>query len=193
MMKNIFLSLITIGVLLTSCGEDNVGENITNDNVDAENIENIGLEDMNEFTLVKYGLDLSIMLPEVASSTGASIEPAVKHDDGDYLWFLDIGNHFHLIIEDYGKEQNKVADEKKRLDGLSKIFMIDYTLDEPSLIMYKRELQEDQGGKTSYHCYGETSVDGYTIVLKSSDDGSHKPVINDMVTTIKSAKELKKS
>ena len=192
-MKNIFLSLTIIGVLLASCGGDNTGENENNENIDVENIQNIGLEDMNEFTLVKYGLNLSIMLPEVASSTGASIEPTVKHDEGDYLWFLDIGNHFHLVIEDYGKEKNKVADEKKRLEGLSKIFMIDYTIDEPGLIMYKRELQEDQGGKKSYHCYGETIVDGYTIILRSSDDGSHKPVINDMVTTIKSAKELKNS
>ncbi len=193
MMKNIFLSLIAMGVLLASCGGDDTGENTTDETVDSENIENIGIEDMNEYSLTPHGLNLSIMLPEVASSTGASIEPTVKHDEGDYLWFLDIGNHFHLIIEDYGKEQNKVGDEKKRLEGLSKIFMIEYIMDEPGLIMYKRELHEDQGGKTSYHCYGETTVEGYTIILRSSDDGSHKPVINDMVTTIKSAKELKNS
>ena len=179
-----------MGILLASCGGDDGGENTTDENIDANNIENIGMEDMNEFTLTDHGLNLSLMLPEVASSTGASIEPTVKHDDGDYLWFLDIGNHFHLVIEDYGKEKNKVADEKKRLEGLSKIFKIEYTTDEPSFIMYKRELQEDQGGKTTYHCYGETTVDGYTVILRSSDDGSHRPVINDMLTTIKSAKEV---
>lgn len=184
---------MTMGVLLASCGGDNTGEDATDNTVDSDNIENIGIEDMNEFSLTPHNLKLSIMLPEVASSTGASIEPTVKHEEGDYLWFLDIGNHFHLVIEDYGKEQNKVADEKKRLDGLSKIFKIEYTIDEPGIIMYKRELHEDQGGKASYHCYGETTVDGYTIVLRSSDDGSHKPVINDMVTTIKSAKEIANS
>ena len=192
-MKNIFLSLFTATFLLMSCGGESTDETNTDEVIENSEMENIGMVDMNEFSLAPYGLNLSLMLPEVASSTGASIEPTVKHDDGDYLWFLDIGNHFHLIIEDYGKEQNKVADEKKRLDGLSKIFIIEYVIDEPNAIMYKRELHEDQGGKKTYHCYGTTTVDGYTIVLRSSDDGSHKPVINDMITTIKSAKDLKAS
>ena len=192
-MKNIFLSLIAAGLLLVSCGGENTDGTEGSENNENNEIENLGVEGMNEFSLVPYDLNLSIMLPEVASSTGASIEPTVKHDDGDYLWFLDIGNHFHLVIEDFGKEQNKVAGEKKRLADLEKIFKIEYTIDEPGIIMYKRELHEDLGGKPSYHCYGETTVDGYTIVLRSNDDGGHKPVINDMVTTIKSAKELKKS
>jgi hypothetical protein len=192
-MKNLFLSAGVAGMMLTACGGGDTG--VTDPNQVAENvdIENIGMAEMNEFSLANYGLNLSLMLPEVASSTGASIEPVVMHDDGDYLWFLDIGNHFHLIIEDYGKEQNKVADEMKRLEGLSKIFQIEYTMDEPNIIMYKRELHEDQGGKTSHHCYGSTTVDGYTIILRSSDDGSHKPVIQDMVNTIKSAKEIVKA
>tara|TARA_R110002096_G_C14321687_1_gene700463 strand:+ start:151 stop:729 length:579 start_codon:yes stop_codon:yes gene_type:complete len=192
-MKNVFLSLIAAGFLLTSCGGDNPEGTDGNDNIENNDVNDLGVEGMNEFSLVSYGLNLSVMLPEVASSTGASIEPTVTHDDGDYLWYLDIGNHFHLVIEDFGKEQNKVAGEKKRLADLSKIFKVEYTIDEPGIIMYKRELHEDQGGKASYHCYGATTVDGYTIVLRSNDDGGHKPVINDMVTTIKSAKELKKS
>ncbi len=192
-MKNLFLSAIIAGMVLTACGGNETEGADQNEVVEDVDIENIGMVEMNEFSLANYDLNLSIMLPEVQSSTGASIEPVVMHDEGDYLWFLDIGNHFHLIVEDYGKEQNKIADEKKRLADLSKIFQIEYTIDEPNIIMYKRELHEDQGGKTSYHCYGSTRVDGYTIVLRSSDDGSHKPVIQDMVNTIKTAKEIVKT
>ncbi len=186
-MKNIFLSFLVAGMLAISCGSDTDPD--STENVDTE-IETIGMEDMNQFSLASEGLNLSFMLPEVASSTGASIEPSVQHDDGDYLWFVDIGNHFHLVIEDFGKEKNKIVNEKKRLKDLENIFVIDYQVDEENVIMYKRELHEDLGGKPSYHCYGVTTVDGYTIVLRSSDDGGLKPVINDMVTSIKSAKEI---
>jgi hypothetical protein len=183
------LSFLILGFLFFSCGSDtskqdeNSGENTE--------VEVIGESDMNQISLSDYGLNMSLMLPEVASSTGNSIEPSITHEDGDYFWFLDIGNHFHLVIEDYGKETNKVAEKKKELDGLKDIFVVEYIIDEPNLIMYKRTLHEGQGGKPSYHCYGETTIDGYTFVLHSADEGGLKPVIEDMVTTIKSAKEIK--
>ena len=56
--------------------------------------------------------------------------------------------------------------------------------------MYKRELHEGQGGKPTYHCYGQTVVDGYTYVLRSQQDGSMRPIIEDMVKTIRSAKQM---
>jgi hypothetical protein len=189
-MKTIhLLSSLILGLLIFSCG-DNASENDENNDENIE-VEVIGESDMNQISLSDYGLNMSLMLPEVASSTGNSIEPSITHEDGDYFWFLDIGNHFHLVIEDYGKETNKVAEKKKELDDLKDIFIIEYIIDEPNLIMYKRTLHEGQGGKPSYHCYGETTVDGYTFVLHSADEGGLKPVIEDMVTTIKSAKEIK--
>lgn len=183
------VSILILGFFIYSCGgDDSKKDEETNDNTE---MEVIGEADMNQISLSDYGLNMSLMLPEVASSTGNSIEPSITHDDGDYFWFLDIGSHFHLVIEDYGKETNKVAEKKKELDGLKDIFVVEYEIDEPNLIMYKRTLHEGQGGKPSYHCYGETTVGGYTFVLHSADEGGLKPVINDMVTTIKSAKEIK--
>ena len=187
-MKRFFLLPAMFLVFLTSCGgSDEHTEEIT-DNP----IEELDYSDMNEMSLKEHGLNMSIMLPEVASSTGASIEPKVEHDDGDYLWHIKIGTRFHLIIEDFGKEKNKVAGEKARLDDLNKIFVTEYLTDEPNFIMYKRTLHEDQGGKPSYHCYGETTIDGYIYVLRSQEDGSLKPIIEDMMKTIKSAKPLTK-
>ncbi|MGV6862364.1 MAG: hypothetical protein ACWA41_11370 [Putridiphycobacter sp.] len=181
--------LIFASFILFSCGGENNSDENTDENT--SEMEVIGESDMNEMNLSDQGLNMSFMLPEVASSTGASIEPTITHDDGDYFWFLDIGNHFHLVIEDYGKEKNKVAEKKKELEGLKDIFVIEYKIDEPNLIMYKRSLHEGQGGKATYHCYGETTIDGYTYVLHSSEDGGLKPVIDDMVTTIRSVKEVK--
>lgn len=185
-MKKIWILAILPTLFLMSCGGS--GENTdetTNNQIDTANYD---FTDMNEMSLKSVGLNIQIMLPEVASSTGASIEPMVEHDDGDYLWHVKIGNRFHLVIEDFGKETNKVSNEKKRLDDLNKIFVVEYLVDEPTLIMYKRTLHEGQGGKASYHCYGEITIDGYTYVLRSHEDGSLKPIIDDMVKTIRSAK-----
>ena len=168
-----------------TCGGEGDGESTDGDSTTTE----LTFEDMNEISLKEHGLNMCIMLPEVASSTGAAIEPQVEHDEGDYLWDVKIGSRFHLIIEDFGKEKDKVANEKKRLKDLEKIFAIEYITDDPKLIMYKRTLHEGQGGKPSYHCYGETVIDGYTYILRSQEDGSLKPIIEDMEKTIQSAKE----
>ncbi len=175
-------------LLLTACG----GSGETTETTDATDTSTVDFSDMDEMSLESEGLNMQIMLPNVASQTGASIEPTIEHFDGDYLWDVKIGPQFHLIIEDFGKEQNKVSEEKKRLDGLQRIFVTEYIIDEPKLIMYKRELHEGQGGKTTYHCYGETTVDGYTYVLRSHEDGNFKPIIEDMVKTIRSAKQIAK-
>lgn len=188
MKKVLFFGALSLLVLSACGGAGENGEN-TENGVDTANVD---FSDMNEMSLASEGLNMQIMLPNVASQTGASIEPSVEHDEGDYLWNVKIGPQFHLIIEDFGKEQNKVSEEKKRLEGLGDIFIISYEIDEPKLIMYKRELHEGQGGKTTYHCYGETTVDGYTYVLRSQEDGNFKPIIEDMVKTIRSAKQIEK-
>jgi hypothetical protein len=86
-----------------------------------------------------------------------------------------------------------VASEKKRLADLSNIFTFEFLVDEPKLIMYRRSLHEGQGGKTTFHCYGEVEVEGYNYVLRSAEEGSLKPIIEDMVKTIRSAKPIAKS
>jgi hypothetical protein len=153
----------------------------------------LDFSDMDEISIVPQGLNMKLMLPSVASSTGASIDPKITHDEGDYLWYITIGPRFELIIEDFGKESNKVSEEKNRLGKLAGIFDIEFIVDEPSLIMYKRTLHEGQGGKASYHCFGELMIDGYNYVLRSEDEGALKPIIEDMVMTIRSAKPVSES
>lgn len=185
-MKRFILFSFAATLLLTACG----GPDDSDGTIDGENLDTLDYSGMNEMSLKDHGLNMKIMLPEVASSTGASIEALVEHDDGDYLWHVKIGTRFHLVIEDFGKEKDKVANEKARLADLEKIFIVEYLVEEPTLVMYKRTLHEEQGGKPSFHVYGETTVDGYTYVLRSQEDGSLKPIIDDMMKTIKSAKSV---
>ena len=185
-MKRFFLIPLAASLFLVSCGgsEDPIDET-----TDSEVDSSLEYSEMNEMSLKSHGLNMQFMVPDVASSTGAALEPQVLHEDGDYMWDVKIGKHFHMVIEDYGKEKDKVKNEKARLADLDKIFVTEYLTDEPNIIMYKRTLHEDQGGKPSYHVYGETLIGGYTYILRSEDEGSLKPIIEDMLLTIKSAKE----
>lgn len=187
-MRKLFSFGVVFMLVFSSCNGDN--KNGENDAMDSSDSTALSFEDMNEISLMEYGLNMTLMLPEVASSTGASIEPKISHEEGDYVWTIAIGSRFELIIEDYGKEKDRVVNEKKRLEDLASIFDVEILKDEPNLIMYKRTLHEGQGGKPSYHCYGEILIDGYTFILRSNDEGSLRPIIEDMVKTIQSAKVL---
>ncbi|WP_070138374.1 hypothetical protein [Crocinitomix algicola] len=186
-MKNTVFALLITPILLSACGgaaDDHTEENVKTDTV------SLDFSDMKAFSFEDYGLDLEVLLPQVESSTGNSIDPTVDHEDGDYLWYLSIGPRFNLVVEDFGKDFDKVKNEKDRLDDLSDIFVVEYLVDEPNLIMYRRTLHKDQGGTKSYHCYGEVKIGDYNYVLKSQDEGGLKPIIEDMVMTIRSAKSL---
>ncbi len=187
MKKAIILGSLILTLLVGCGGSESTEGDTTNGeaNMTAEDF-----VDMNEISLSEHGLNMQLMLPEVASATGSSIDPKIEHDQGDYLWYVSIGPRFQLIIEDFGKEKEKVNEEKKRLGELGSIFEIEYLTDESNLIMYRRTLHEGQGGKPSYHCYGEVEIDGYKYVLRSEQDGSLKPIIEDMVKTIRSAKPV---
>lgn len=186
-MKKLIVLAAFLPFLMVSCGGDATDGSDNDSNSDSLAL---SFDDMNEISLADEGLNLSLMLPEVASSTGNSIDPQIEHEEGDYLWYLTIGPRFELIIEDYGKEKNKTVNEKKRLLELAKIFDYEFIVDEQKLIMYQRTLHEGQGGKKTYHCYGELTIEGYTYVMRSEDEGALRPIIEDMVKTIRSAKPV---
>jgi len=188
-MRKFLTALIVFGGLVFSC---------TNAKDDSHMVENKNNEhgyveldsfEMNEISLLDYDLNMSLMVPIIGSASGTEIKPEIIHDDGDYLWYINIGKYFHLVIEDYAKEFNKVTTEKKRIAAKKDIFKVEYIIDRNNLIFYKRNLLADQGGKSTFHCYGEIRIDGYNFVLRSEKSGSYQPIIQDMVTTIKSAKK----
>ena len=188
MMKIIILSFLAV-IILLSCRNDGKSSSEIETQVNSVDTTYIDLDsaDMQSISLSDYNLNLTLMVPIVATASGTEIEPEIEHVDGDYLWFINIGEHFRLVIEDYAKEFHKVLLHQKRLEEQKSVFTVTYLQKEPHLVFYKRELVDNNGGLPSYHCYAEIEVDGYNFVLRSETYGGYEQVIRDMVTSIKTA------
>lgn len=185
-----FFTLLTLSIfVIPSCGGDESNE--TEEQEKATQEEKVDVSDMSSLNMKEHGLDITIMLPSVSSSTGASIEPNITHEMDGFRWEVSLGEKFVLIIEDYAKEENLIAEEKKRIEGYD-FFNIEYLVEEDQMIMYKRELPDGAGGDASYHVYGVKKLNGSNIVFRSVDDGFLKPIVEDMVRTIKSAESNEK-
>lgn len=152
-----------------------------------------------KFNLKDYGLNATIMLPDETANIGASTRPEVKHDEDGFKWEIEVGPNFHLIIDDFGEEKNKVADKKRKLKELD-IFETKFLVDEKDFIIYESTLKVD-GEKASpitdpkphvsYHVYGQKVIDGYTYVFRSREEGYQKNIIDLMAKSIKSVQEVK--
>lgn len=187
------LVIFSLASFLFSCNDaESETESIETDlnNIDYSEFEGKSLKD--------YGIPALIMLPDQTSNIGAAIEPEILHEEGDFKWEINIGPNFTMKIEDYGNEKNMVQEEKDRLARI-KFYSVEYLVDEPDLIMYKRTLNYSDKAAGSeavgaehitYHCYGTSEVDGITYVLRSRDEGYHKPIIETMVKTVKSLEKL---
>lgn len=166
-------------------------------------IENIDddLYEFREFNLQNYGLKATIMLPDETANIGASTRPEVKHDEDGFKWEIEVGPNFHLIIDDFGEEKDKVGEKKKSLIALD-IFETKFLVDEKDFIVYESTLKVE-GEKSSpitvakphvaYHVYGQKMIDGYTYVFRSREEGYPRNIIDLMAKSIKSVKELKKN
>ena len=152
-----------------------------------------------KFNLKGFGLNATIMLPDETANIGASTRPEVKHDEDGFKWEIEVGPNFHMIIDDFGEEKNKVADKKRKLKELD-IFETKFLVDEKDFIIYESTLKVD-GEKASpitdpkphvsYHVYGQKVIDGYTYVFRSREEGYQKNIIDLMAKSIKSVQEVK--
>jgi hypothetical protein len=186
---------ILLSALLFSCGGEPTA---TTEELEID-INNIDYSEFEGKSLKDVGIPALIMLPDQTSNIGAAVEPEIIHVDGDFKWEIIVGPNFTMRIEDYGNEKNMVQNEKERL-GRIKFYTVEYLIDQPDLIMYKRTLNysekaaKDSGSvgaeHITYHCYGEKEIDGITYILRSRDEGFHKPIIETMVKTIKSLEKL---
>jgi len=194
-MKNVGFITFLVVLTLWSCTTDaaeKVNINTPDTPIEADFSE-LDTSDMQSISLLAYDLSLSIKVPIVATATGAEIQPEIIHDDGDYLWYVKIGEHFNLVIEDYANEFGKVLKHQKDLEAQTSVFKVTYIEKSPSLIFYKRELVNENGGLPTYHCYGEIEIDGYNYVLRTESFGAYEIVVKDMVQSIKTAKPIKQA
>jgi len=186
---------ILLSVLTFSCG----GESVANPEELEMDINNIDYTEFEGKSLKEHGIPALIMLPDQTSNIGAAVEPEIIHTEGDFKWDVVVGPNFTMRIEDYGNEKQMVQNEKDRLARI-KFYTVEYLIDQPELIMYKRTLNysekssknaESVGAEhITYHCYGEKEINGITYILRSRDEGFHKPIIETMVKTIKSLEKL---
>ncbi len=178
-------------ILFSACGGDDDGKNQT------EVVEDFF--EFQKFNLKDFGLNATIMLPDETANIGASTRPEVKHDEDGFKWEIEVGPNFHMIIDDFGEEKNKVADKKRKLKELD-IFETKFLVDEKDFIIYESTLKVD-GEKASpitdpkphvsYHVYGQKVIDGYTYVFRSREEGYQKNIIDLMAKSIKSVQEVK--
>ena len=194
MKKRLLHILLLFGwlVLLQSC----------NSSAEKVEVESPVEEEYYEFkalNLTPHQLNATILLPDETANIGASTVPEIKHELDGFKWEITVGPNFHLIIEDFGDNKKMVQVEKNRMAELA-MFDVKYLIDTEDLILYERTLLVD-GEKSapksvglkhhSYHVYGQTTIDGFTYVFRSRDEGYEKRIIDLMAKTIRSVKENK--
>lgn len=184
----IYMLLLMIPVLMTGCGGDENGTELTEEDLDA----------FQGFNMKPFDIPIVIMLPDETANIGASTTPEVIHVEDDFKWEINVGPNFNMIIDDWGSDRKMVVDEKKKLAGLD-FYDIKYLVDEPEFIMYERTLKVDGKKGVSktvgvehktYHVYGQKVINNITYVFRSRDEGYEKMIIDLMAKSIKSVKPL---
>lgn len=189
------IAILFLGLIVFSCGNDG--------KKDDQKEEEISLDDdyyeFKGISLKEYGIPAMIMLPDETANIGASTKPEVLHNDGDFIWDINVGPNFNLHIEDYGDYTDMVDYKKKELKKQD-LFKISYLIDEKDLILYERTLIVKGSKKASptvgvehksYHVYGQKVINGITYELRSRDEGYEKMIIELMAKSIKSFKPAK--
>lgn len=190
-MKKYLASLVVLGGLVLSCNPTSDDQLLIDEGDSTALFEDLDSLDMNEISLETYDLNMSIKVPVIETAGGIIIEPEVLHDDGDYLWFINIGEHFHIIIEDYAKEFNKVKNEKQLIKDQFDLFEFEFIIEESNILLYKRSLKGGNGGQTTYHCFGELDILGYNYIIRTDKEGTFKEVASDIINSIRSAQTTK--
>lgn len=189
------IAILFLGLIVFSCGDDSKKD-------DQKEVEISLDDDYYEFkgiSLKEYGIPALIMLPDETANIGASTKPEVLHNEGDFIWDINVGPNFNLHIEDYGDYTDMVNYKKKELKKQD-LFKITYLIDEKDLILYERTLIVKGSKKASptvgvehksYHVYGQKVINGITYELRSRDEGYEKMIIELMAKSIKSFKPAK--
>ncbi len=152
--------------------------------------------------LQKAGIPAYIMIPDETANIGATTQPEIIHEDGDFLWTIKTGPYFTLRIEDFGDYSNRLDDKKKELSEQNK-FTIRYLLKEKNILVYEQTLIVN-GVKNapttvgvehrSLHVYAQFEIDGVYYELRSPDEGYpryQRRVVDLMAKSIASFKAIR--
>lgn len=191
--KYLFL-ILPVVALFTSCGGD---ETEQPNQADQEIVIDEDYYEFQTFDLSPYDLPAYISLPDETANIGAS-KPEVKHTEDDIYWTINVGPNFQMVITDCGDIKDLMKTEKELLTQIQN-FKLDYIVDDPELIVYKRTLIVDGVDKASptvgvehvsYHVFGTKKIGGFNYTFKSRPEGYEKGLIELMAKSIKSIKQI---
>jgi hypothetical protein len=165
-MKKYYLTLFAAAMLI-GCGNENT-ETTTND--ETEVVEKDEYEGLRPFSLEKYDLNLSIMVPQVVDGEDNVIDPQVIHNMGEATWTIVMDKNFHIVIDDWGNEKQTTEMEKKRND--EGFFVYSYEEETPEYLFYSRKLGTNEAGSESggsfYHFFVVKEINGMYYTVKSN-------------------------
>jgi hypothetical protein len=174
----LFFSVLTFGSLI-SCSE----KTETESNVD---VYDDSYDDFNKTSLESHDIDGTIMLPGETTNIGAATKVNIEHTEGDFKWDINIGQNFKFRIDDWGDDSEILNAELAKLKRLE-FYDVKFIKKTPNLLIYKRNLKVN-GLKNSsskigavhetYHIFYKTSINGIIYVLKNSDEGSQKNIVD---------------
>ena len=175
-MKTNLFALFTLLVFLISCTEKD----------NSSTSDSINIFDFKPLNLKNHEIPATIYLPDETFNIGASTEVEVIHEVGDFKWEIAVGPNFKFKIDDWGDDKQILQAEKDKLNELE-FYKITFIKNTENKIIYKRELKVDGNTKASkkvgtehitYHIFEMKEINGIVYVLKNSDEGSSKKIID---------------
>ena len=167
------------------------------DNKESESVDE-SLLDFNKFSLQPYDIPASILLPDETSNIGASTKVEVSHTEGDFLWCLQVGPNFELVINDWGTDKEILNAEVKKLKNLD-FYNVKFIKKTATTLLYERTLNVD-GRKNasknvgiehkSYHLFMTKTIQNIIYTFESNDGGSTKEIVELQEKCINSIHEI---
>ena len=174
----LFFSVLTLGIL-NSCSDKTESDS----KVD---LYDDSYDDFNKISLEAHDMDGVIMLPGETTNIGAATKVNIEHTEGDFKWDINIGQNFKFRIDDWGDYSEILNAELAKLKRLE-FYDVKFLKKTPELLIYKRNLKV-KGLKNSsskigathetYHIFYKTTLNGIIYVLKNSDEGSPKNIVD---------------
>lgn len=155
------------------------------------------LYEFKAFSLTKFAIPATIMLPDETSSIGASTQTIVAHEEGDYKWEVQQGPNFKFRIDDWGDDEQILEAEKEKIKSIH-FYSINYLKNTSDLLVYKRKLNvkgnkdaaKDIGKEhITYHIFFMKKIKGIVYTFKSSDEGVPKKIIELLQASFQSLRE----
>ena len=167
------------------------------DNKESESVDE-SLLDFNKFSLQPYDIPASILLPDETSNIGASTKVEVSHTEGDFLWCLQVGPNFKLVINDWGTDKEILNAEVKKLKNLD-FYNVKFIKKTATTLLYERTLNVD-GRKNvsknigiehkSYHLFMTKTIQNIIYTFETNDGGSTKEIVELQEKCINSIHEI---